>query len=195
MPAVRFRLTDMKGEFTSLLAAWRKGDALARDRLVAVAYPELRALARRQLAGERRDHTLQPTALVNEAYTRLSGLNRIDWTDRVHFVRVAAQIMREILVDHARHHRAAKRDGGERIALTDIDLATPGTDIDITALDIALTRLESVDPLRAQLVELRYFGGLTIEETADALGISPATTKRHWQVARAWLYEELAGQD
>ncbi len=185
----------MTGEFTSLLTAWREGDATARDRLVAAAYPELRAAARRQLAGERSDHTLQPTALVNEAYMRLSGLRRIDWHDRVHFVRVAAQIMREILVDHARRHGAVKRDGGERIPLTEVDLAASGADIDVAALDVALTRLEAIDPLRAQLVELRYFGGLTIEETADALGISPATTKRHWQVARAWLYEALAGTD
>ena len=179
-----------------MLAAWRAGDGSARDRLVAVVYPELRAIARRQLANERGDHTLQPTALVNEAYMRLSRMDRIDWQDRVHFVRMAARLMREILVDHARRHAAGKRDGGERVSLTQLDVAgSNGSDIDMLALDAALERLAEVEPARAQLVELRYFGGLTIEETAEALSISPATAKRHWQVARAWLYEALAGQD
>lgn len=185
----------MDGEFTHWLSAWQQGDLAARDRLVDAVYPELRAIARRQLAGERAGHTLQATALANEAYMRLSGLERIDWHDRVHFVRMAARVMREILVDHARRHGAAKRDGGQRIDLTEVDLVAPGADLDVAALDAALTRLESIDPARAHLVELRYFGGLTIEETADALQVSPATAKRQWQVARAWLYEALAGPD
>lgn len=182
----------MTGEFTALLAAWRDGDAAARDRLVALAYPELRAIARRQLANERGDHTLQPTALVNEAYMRLSRLDRIDWQDRVHFVRMAARLMREILVDHARRTSAGKRDGGERIPLTQADVAAPMAEVDLLALDVALERLAQVNPARAQLVELRYFGGLTIEETAEALAVSPATAKRHWQAARAWLSEALS---
>lgn len=182
-------------DFTTLLAAWRGGDLGARDRLVAIAYPELRAIARRQLANERGDHTLQPTALVNEAYMRLSRMDRIDWQDRVHFVRMAARLMREILVDHARRHAAGKRDGGERVPITQLELAAPAGEVDMLALDAALERLAQVDPARAQLVELRYFGGLTIEETAEALAISPATAKRHWQAARAWLFEALAEPD
>ena len=183
----------MAEEFTGLLAAWRGGDLAARDRLVALVYPELRAIARRQLANERGDHTLQPTALANEAYMRLSRLDRIDWQDRLHFVRMASRLMREILVDHARRRAAGKRDGGERVPLTLLDAtAAPAGDIDLVALDAALDRLAEVDPARAQLVELRYFGGLTIEETAEALSISPATAKRHWQAARAWLFEALS---
>ena len=162
-------------DFTALLGAWRAGDEHARDRLVGIAYPELRAIARRQLANERGDHTLQPTAL-----------------DRVHFVRMASRVMREILVDHARRHGAGKRDGGERVPITQVDVAAPVGDIDMLALDGALDRLAAIDPARAQLVELRYFGGLTIEETAEALAISPATAKRHWQAARAWLFEALS---
>ena len=169
----------MAEEFTGLLAAWRGGDLAARDRLVALVYPELRAIARRQLA--------------NEAYMRLSRLDRIDWQDRLHFVRMASRLMREILVDHARRRAAGKRDGGERVPLTLLDAtAAPAGDIDLVALDAALDRLGEVDPLRAHLVELRYFGGLTIEETAVAMEISPATAKRHWQVARAWLFETLS---
>ena len=179
-------------DFTALLGAWRAGDQAARDRLVGIVYPELRAIARRQLANERGDHTLQPTALVNEAYMRLSRLDRIDWQDRVHFVRMASRLMREILVDHARRHGAGKRDGGERVPITQVDVAAPVGDIDMLALDGALDRLAAIDPARAQLVELRYFGGLTIEETAEALSISPATAKRHWQTARAWLFEALS---
>lgn len=182
----------MAEEFTGLLAAWRGGDLAARDRLVALVYPELRAIARRQLANERGDHTLQPTALANEAYMRLSRLDRIDWQDRLHFVRMASRLMREILVDHARRHGAGKRDGGERVPITQVDVAAPVGDIDMLALDGALDRLAAIDPARAQLVELRYFGGLTIEETAEALAISPATAKRHWQAARAWLFEALS---
>lgn len=186
------RLAMMADEFTSLLAAWRGGDLDARDRLIGIVYPELRAIARRQLANERGDHTLQPTALVNEAYMRLSRLDRIDWQDRVHFVRMASRVMREILVDHARRHGAGKRDGGERVPITQVEVAAPVGDIDMLALDGALDRLAAIDPARAQLVELRYFGGLTIEETAEALAISPATAKRHWQAARAWLFEALS---
>lgn len=183
-------LGRVDGDFTQLLADWRRGDAAARDRVVALAWPELRAVAGRQLAGERRGHTLQPTALVNEAYMRLSGLDRIDWNDRAHFVRVAAKLMREILVDHARRRAALKRDGGERITLDGLDLAADDG-IDVIGLDAALERLEAVDPTKARVVELRYFGGLTIEETAEAMGSSPATVKRHWQAARAWLFDAL----
>jgi len=189
------RLGAVNGEFTAWLSAWRQGDLAARDRLVDAVYPELRAIAQRQLGGERRAHTLQATALVNEAYLRLSGLDRIEWRDRVHFVHMAARVMREVLVDHARRRSASKRDGGERVSLTGLDLPA-GDDggIDVAALDGALDALERLDPDKARIVELRYFGGLTIEETAEALGLSPATIKRHWQVARTWLFEALSDQ-
>lgn len=183
----------MDGEFTVWLSAWRQGDLSARDRLVQAVYPELRAIAQRQLGGERAGHTLQATALVNEAYMRLSGLERIEWQDRIHFVHMAARVMREVLVDHARRRAAHKRDGGERVSITSLDL--PDDDgIDVTALDGALDALERFDAEKAKIVELRYFGGLTIEETAEALGSSPATVKRHWQVARAWLHDALSDQ-
>ena len=186
----------MTGEFTNLLAAWRNGDVAALDRMVGVVYPELRAAASRQLAGERRDHTLQPSALVNEAYIRLTGLNRIDWQDRTHFVRIAARLMREILVDYARQRNAAKRDGGQRVTLTNLDFADEAdAEIDVVGLDAALSRLAELDANKGRVVELRYFGGLTIEETAVALDISPATVKRHWQAARVWLYEAIGGHD
>ena len=126
---------------------------------------------------------------------RLARMDRIDWQDRVHFVRMAARLMREILVDHARRHGAGKRDGGERIPLTQLELVEPAMDLDLVALDAALERLAAVDPARAQLVELRYFGGLTIEEAAEALQVSPATAKRHWQSARAWLFDALSVPD
>ena len=186
-------LDAVDGDFTQLLADWRRGDAAARERVIALAWPELRAVAGRQLAAERRGHTLQPTALVNEAYLRLSGLDRIDWNDRAHFVRVAAKLMREILVDHARRRSALKRDGGERITLDGLELSAD-EGIDVVGLDAALTRLEEVDATKARIVELRYFGGLTIEETAEAIGASPATVKRHWQAARAWLFDALGDQ-
>lgn len=181
----------MAEDITSLLRNWRDGDDSARDRLVAVLYPELRALADRQLRGERANHTLQPTALVNEAYLRLSGLERMDWQDRGHFVRMAARVMREILVDHARRRQAAKRDGGQRVTLTGLDVAADTGTVDALALDDALARLEKIDPDKARVVEMRYFGGLTIEETAQAMGSSPATVKRQWQSARAWLFDAL----
>lgn len=181
----------MAGDLTQLLAAWRRGDTGARDRLVSAVYPELHAIAHRQLAGERNNHTLQPTALVNEAYLRLSGLDRIEWQDRTHFVRVAARLMREILVDHARRRNAAKRDGGERVTLTNLDFADEASAVDIVGLDAALSRLEALDADKGCVVELRYFGGLTIEETARALELSPATVKRHWQAARIWLFDAL----
>ena len=185
----------MDGQFTAWLSAWRQGDLASRDRLVDAVYPELRAIAQRQLGGERAGHTLQATALVNEAYMRLSGLERIEWQDRVHFVHMAARVMREVLVDHARRRAAHKRDGGQRVSITSLDLPD-GEDggIDVAALDGALEALERFDAEKARIVELRYFGGLTIEETAEALGSSPATVKRHWQVARTWLHDALSDQ-
>ena len=183
----------MNGDVTQLLVAWRGGDPVARDRLIGAVYPELRAVAHRHFGGERANHTLQPTALVNEVFMKLSGVARIDWQYRIHFIRVAARLMREILVDHARRRQAAKRDGGERVALTDVDARLDAPDLDVMHLDAALERLERVDPDKARVVELRYFGGLTIEETANALELSPATVKRQWHAARTWLYDALTG--
>ena len=194
-PRATARLGAVNGEFTTWLAAWRQGDLSARDRLVDAVYPELRAIAQRQLGGERAGHTLQATALVNEAYLRLGGFERIEWQDRVHFVHMAARVMREVLVDHARRRSARKRDGSERVSLTGLELADgDGGGIDVAALDAALAALERFDADKARIVELRYFGGLTIEETAEALGSSAATVKRHWQVARSWLFEALSDQ-
>jgi len=181
----------MAADVTALLSAWRRGDTAARDQLVRLVYPELRAAADRQLRAERAGHTLQPTALVNEAYLRLSGIDRIDWQDRSHFVRMAARLMREILVDHARRRDAAKRDGGQRITLTGLEVADADDALDVVGLDAALARLERLDPDKGRVIELRYFGGLTVEETAEAMAISPATVKRHWQAARAWLHDAL----
>jgi len=177
---------------TDLLSAWRNGDESALGRVIDVAYPHLRAVANRQLAGERSNHTLQPTALVNEAFLRLNGAAHIDWRDRTHFVRIVARIMRDILVDHARRRSAAKRDGGLQVALTGLDIPEPASEVDVLGLDAALARLEAIDPEKARVVELRYFGGLTVEQTAEALGLSTATVKRHWRAARVWLHEALS---
>ena len=178
---------------TQWLAQWQDGDAGARDRLVAVLYPELHRLADRLFRRERWGHTLQPTALVNEAWLRLAGGQAPGAQQRGHLLAMAARVMREILIDHARGRARGKRDGGERLSLTQVDLPAEAPGVDLLDLDAALTRLEAIDPARARLVELRYFGGLSIEETAEALGQSPATVKRHWQSTRLWLYEAMAG--
>lgn len=180
----------MAGEATQLLHDWRAGSLEARDRLVALLYGELRGLAVRQFGRERADHTLQPTALVSEAYQRLAALERIDWRDRAHFIGVAARLMREILIDHARRHQAEKRDGGQRVTLFTNLPAQEGA-LDALALEQALQRLEALAPDKARVVELRFYGGLSIEETAEVMEISPATVKRHWQAARVWLFDAL----
>jgi RNA polymerase sigma factor (TIGR02999 family) len=183
-------------DVTQLLLAWRSGDASAADELFPAIYSELRRQAARAMRQEGIEHTLQPTALVHEAYLRLVDQRRVQWQNRAHFFGVAAQLMRRILVDHARGRHAAKRGGGmQRITLGDADaLAGAPTDdsVDLLALHEALEALAALDPLQARLVELRYFTGLNIEETAEALDVSPATVKREWTVARAWLRRELA---
>lgn len=177
---------------TALLAAWGRGDEAARDRLVPIVYAELRRRAASYLRRERAGHTLQPTALVHEVYMRLVGQQGIPWQNRAQFYGVAAGMMRRILVDHARSRRAGKRGGGAVHVEWEDDLKAPGGgQVDIAAVDDALNDLARLDPRQSQIVELRYFGGLSIEETADVLKISPATVKREWIVARAWLYRQV----
>lgn len=189
---MRAKLIAMDAPVTEWLSAWREGDSEARERLVKVLYPELRRLAGQAFRRERGDHTLQPTALVNEAWLRLSGSANPAGADRAHLLNVAARLMREILIDHARRRAASKRDGGHRIDLIEVDLADEAHDVDLVGLDDALSRLEGIDSIKARIVELRYFGGMNIEETAEAVALSPATVKRHWQAARIWLFNALS---
>jgi RNA polymerase sigma factor (TIGR02999 family) len=180
------------GPVTQLLVAWTNGNRAALEALIPVVYPELRRIAGRYLRRERVGHTLQPTALVHEAYVKLIDQDRAQWQNRAQFFGVAAQLMRRILVDHARERAADKRGGGARpVTLVDAMAASPERGIDILALDEALERLTALYPEQGRLVELRYFGGLTIEETGEVLGLSPATVKRQWVVARAWLLANL----
>jgi RNA polymerase sigma-70 factor, ECF subfamily len=181
------------GEVTRLLLELGR-DQRAVDRLLPIVYEQLQRIAQGQLRRERGDHTLQTTDLVHEAYLRLSGLDRIDWRDRAQFFAIAAQAMRRILVDHALSRRSAKRGGGRRrVPLEEAMLVAAGQAEEVLALHEALSALERLEPRLARVVECRYFAGLSIEETAEALDVSPATVKRDWSVARAWLNRELAG--
>lgn len=178
---------------TQWLAAWQEGDDEARDRLFSVVYPQLRRVAARFLQQERADHTLEPTALVNEVALRLLGSGPVAYNDRTHFFALAARIMRRILIDHARTGTAAKRGGvQQRVNLSSIEgwLAEPES-ADVLLLDDALSRLEQADPRAARVVELRFFGGLREQDVADILGVSAITVKRDWRVARAWLIDQL----
>lgn len=180
-------------DVTGLLIAYGKGEERARSILMEAVYGELRRLARVYLRRERPDHSLPPTALVHEAYIKLVDQDRVRWRNRAHFFAIAAQQMRRVLVDHARAHRAAKRGGGATIPLADVDIAGIQPAIDVLALETALEKLSDLDPRQGRLVELRFFGGLSVEETAEVLGIAPVTVKRDWALARAWLYRELGG--
>ena len=181
-------------DVTGLLLAWSSGDTTAGDRLLAAIYDELHRQAGRAMRRENEAHTLQATALVHEAYLRLVDQRRVEWRNRAHFFGVAAQMMRRVLVDHARARLTEKRGGGlQQITLGDLGAAVNEPSIEVLALHEALERLSALDPDQARLVELRYFGGLGIDETAEALGVSPATVKREWAVARAWLRRELGG--
>jgi RNA polymerase sigma factor (TIGR02999 family) len=177
---------------TDLLQAWDRGDLEARDHLMRVVYDELRRRAAAYLRSERAEHTLQPTALVHEAYLRLVGQQRIVWQNRAHFFGVAAQMMRRILVDHARGHRRGKRGGGAvKVTLDDRAGGVTPRDCDLLALDLALEELMAVDPQQGRIVELRYFAGLSEAQVADVLGVSRSTVTREWQIAKGWLYRRV----
>jgi RNA polymerase sigma-70 factor, ECF subfamily len=180
---------------TDLLLAWSRGERDAFDQLVPLVHGELRRLARRYMSRERPGHTLQPTALVNEAYVRLLGVNRVSWQNRTHFFAMAARVMRRVLVDFERARRNQKRGGGARKASLGeaLDVASPETQ-DLVAVDDALTRLDAVHPRKGQVVELRFFGGLSLDETAEALHVSRDTVKRDWRFARLWLLRELRNE-
>ena len=183
-------------EITRLLARWADGDGQAFEALMPVVYEELRRLANHYLRQERSGHTLQPTALVHEAYLRLAGVHDLRFRSRAHFYGAAARVMRRVLVDHARHRGRIKRGGPEReMVAFDEAIDTPiDAQVDFVALDEALVALEHISPERARVVELRYFGGLSVEDTAEYLGVAPATVKRHWAFARAWLFQRLSGE-
>ena len=179
-------------EVTQLLLDWGNGDKAALDKLVPVVYQELRRLARHYMRRERPGHTLQTSALVNEAYMRLVDYKHMRWESRAHFFGVAAQAMRRILVEHARKRHFAKRGGSAiSVSFDEAAMVSEKQAADLIALDDALTSLEAIDPRKSRIVELRYIGGLNIEETAEALSISPATVQREWRSAKAWLYREI----
>jgi RNA polymerase sigma factor (TIGR02999 family) len=182
------------GDVTRLLQLWSGGDRDALERLVPLVYGELRRLAGRYMKRERPNHTLEPTAVVHEAFLRLIEQKNVSWKNRAHFFGVAAQAMRRVLVDHARRHKANKRGGVRTCALTLAEPASPaGTQpVDLIALDLALSQLAAFDEEKARVVELRYFGGLTVEETAEVIGASPSTVRRDWKAARVWLHRELS---
>jgi RNA polymerase sigma factor (TIGR02999 family) len=188
-------LNQVHGDITSLLLQWRGGDETARDQLMTLVYEELRRLARQCMRHERAGHTLQTTALVNEAYLRMVNSSRVEWHDRAHFFAVAAQLMRRVLVDEARKRHYQKR-GGEftRIELDEALIPAQQREFDLLALDEALDRLAEFAPRKSRVVEMRFFGGLSINETGAVLGISADIVKREWRTAKLWLLQELTGE-
>jgi RNA polymerase sigma factor (TIGR02999 family) len=187
---------DGAAQITRLLHEWQDGSQEALDRLVPLVYGELHLLASRQLSREWRHDRPQTTLIVNEAYLKLFGQRQVDWQNRGQFFAIAAQMMRRILVDHARRQLRQKRGGGDAAVELTEQLAAPGSPLDaVDAIDLdrALRKLEELDPDQGRIVEMRFFGGLTVEETAAALGVSPATIKREWALAKGWLYRELTG--
>lgn len=180
-------------QITELLAEWREGNQSALDELYPLVYDELHRLARRYMSRERKDHTLQTTALINEAYVRLVDQKNVNWANRSHFFAISAQIMRRILIDHARRHAYAKRGGGaQQVSLEEVAALAPEQGRELMRLDEALKSLAERDPRRSQVVELRYFGGLNNEEIAGVLHVSENTVMRDWNMARAWLYQQLS---
>ena len=181
---------------TQLLIEWRNGDKAALDQLMPLVHEELRRLARHYMGRERRDHTLQTSALINEAYLRLVDQRDTPWQNRAHFFAVAAQVMRHILIDHARSHQYEKRGGGaQRVSFDEGVAFTDQRASEIVALDDALTSLATVDPRKSRIVELRFFGGLNIEETSEVMNLSPTTIQREWRAAKAWLRRFIEGQN
>ena len=182
-----------QGDVTAILRAWSEGDRQALDRLTPIIYDELRRLARRYVRQERPGHSLQATALVNEAYMRLVDYKRMQWQDRAHFFAVSAQLMRRILVDHARRHNLKRGAAVTHVSLDDAASVPGEAPSDLLALDDAMTALAQLDPRKARVVEMRFFGGLSVEETAAVLSVSEVTVMRDWSSAKAWLYRELTG--
>jgi RNA polymerase sigma-70 factor (ECF subfamily) len=176
-----------------LLRAWSDGDRGALDRLAPIVYDELHRIARRYMKGERPGHSLQTTALVNEAYMRLVDYKSMQWQNRAHFFAVSAQLMRRILVDHARRHNLKRGGGVHHVPLEETAMVGGDRDADLVELDDAMNALARIDPRKVQVVEMRFFGGLSVEETAEVLKVSPVTVMRDWSTAKAWLYRELAG--
>jgi RNA polymerase sigma-70 factor (ECF subfamily) len=187
-------VTPSPGAVTELLRAWSDGDEGALERLLPLVEAELRRLARGYMGRERRDHTLQVTALVNEAFLRLTDARRLRWQDRAHFLGISARLMRRVLVDHARARGYHKRGGGaQRVTLTEALVVSPEPALDLVALDRALEVLAASDGRKSRVIELRFFGGLSVEETAEVLHVSPDTVKRDWRLAKLWLLQELKG--
>src|SRR5712691_4906228 len=185
-------MTHSPQEVTHLLVAWSNGDRAALDELTPLVYEELHRLAHQHMSRERPDHTLQTSALVNEAYLRLIDQRNVHWQNRAHFFSIASRLMRRILVDHARAHHYAKRGGGAlRVSLDEAAFVSQERASELVALDEALTSLAAIDPRKCQVVELRFFGGMSVEETATALGVSPVTVKRDWSTAKAWLHRAI----
>ena len=180
-------------DISTLLRAWSDGDQSALEQLTPVVYDELHRLARRYMKGERSGHSLQTTALVNEAYMRLVDYERMQWQNRAHFFAVSAQLMRRILVEHARRHNLKRGGGVQHVSLDEAAMVHGDPDADLVTLDDAMNGLARIDPRKVQVVEMRFFGGLSVEETAEVLKVSPVTVKRDWRAARAWLYRELTG--
>src|SRR5437867_8108245 len=180
-------------DISKLLRAWSGGDQSALERLTPIVYDELHRLARRYMKRERPGHSLQTTALVNEAYMRLVDYERMHWQNRAHLFAVSAQLMRRILVEHARRHNLKRGGGVPHVSLEDAAVVGGDQDTDLVALDTAMNALARIDPRKVQVVEMRFFGGLNVEETAEVLKVSTVTVKRDWRAARAWLYRELAG--
>ncbi len=180
-------------DISALLRAWSDGDQTALDGLAPIVYDELRRLAHRYMEGEPDGHTLQTTGLVNEVYLRLVGYNRMQWQDRGHFFAVSAQVMRRILVDHARRHNVKRGAGVQHVDLEEAAVVAGDRTADLVALDDAMNALARLDPRKVRIIEMRFFGGLSAEETAEVLNVSPATVRRDWSIAKLWLYRELRG--
>jgi RNA polymerase sigma factor (TIGR02999 family) len=189
-------MTALPTQVTQLLMKWSDGDKAALDELIPIVHAELRRLARIYMGRERRGHTLQTSALINEAYVRLVDQENVQWQDRAHFFAAAAQVMRHILIDHARSYQYAKRGGGARkVSLDEAALLPQQRATELVALDDALTSLARIDPRKSQLVELRFFGGLSVEETAEVMAISPTTVMREWRAVKAWLHRAISKKE